>query len=123
MPSKFTNPADCITSLRWESDERFCTYKKNTESMVISPRPPTCISTRITAWPKYDQCEAVSTAESPVTHVALVAVKNAAIKSTSPLLEAAGMHKNAVPTIIAANTLMAIIAAGGSLNFLETVMF
>ena len=49
MPSKFTNPADCITSLRWESDERFCTYKKNTESMVISPRPPTCISTRITA--------------------------------------------------------------------------
>ena len=90
--------------------------------MVMSPRPPICMSTSIIAWPKYDQCDAVSTAESPVTHVALVAVKKAARKSTSPLFDAAGIHSSAVPAAMTKNTLIAIIAAGGSLNFLLVAM-
>ena len=117
IPSKFTEPADCITSLRWESETRFCMYIKKTDRIVMRPRPPICISTSIIAWPKYDQWLAVSTAESPVTHVALVAVKKAAIKSTSPEFEAAGMHNNAVPTTMTENTLMAISAAGGNFSF------
>ena len=49
IPSKLTEPADCITSLRLESEALFCTYRKKTESMVISPSPPICMSTSIIA--------------------------------------------------------------------------
>ena len=65
---------------------------------VIKPSPPTSIKRAITACPKPVQWVAVLTKVSPVTHVALVDVKNAVIKLVrSPLTVAQGKSSNSVP--------------------------
>ena len=44
---------------------------------LMKPSPPICISVSMTIWPNRLQCVAVSTVTSPVTQVALTAVKAA----------------------------------------------
>ena len=55
-------------------------------AMVMKPRPPSWMSTRITTCPKPDQYVAVSTSTRPVTHDALTEVKSAVTRPVaSPL--------------------------------------
>ena len=49
---------------------------------VIMPSPPICIKSNMTSWPKGEKSNPVSLTISPVTQVALVAVKKA---STIPI--------------------------------------
>ncbi|CAH0319459.1 hypothetical protein SRABI128_04815 [Microbacterium sp. Bi128] len=53
------------------------TMSASSDARVKVPRPPTKMPTRITSWPKKDQCTAVETTVSPVTQTADAAVKNA----------------------------------------------
>jgi len=80
------------------------------------------MSNKITACPKYDQCENVSATLNPVTQEALVAVKSADRKFTLLSRVANGRHNTAVPKQIIAKKLIATIAAAGSLNFLFAIV-
>ena len=68
----------------------------------ITPRPPSWISISITNCPKKDQCVAVSTTTSPVTHIEEVAVKRHDKKSvwTWALLDIGSESKNAPKSIV-----------------------
>ena len=67
---------------------------------VTSPRPPTWISSRITACPKYENCVQVSHTTRPVTQVALVAVNMASSTSSLPWRLAMGRLSRKVPSAI-----------------------
>ena len=84
-------PRSCMLILRRRS------FAKSV-AMVMKPRPPIWISTSTTTWPKKDQCVPVSTMTSPVTQLALVAVKREGMKPVaSPLAEDTGSISRSVP--------------------------
>jgi hypothetical protein len=73
------------------------------EPTVMMPKPPSWISTRMTASPKPVQYTGVSTTINPVTQVADVAVKNAVSSPAPPgPLAETGSSSSAVPMPIAA---------------------
>ena len=77
--------------------------------MVINPMPPICIISKMTSWPKTDQCENVSNTTRPVTQVALVAVKKASTNPVhSPDEEERGRHNRKEPDSITKRKLNAI---------------
>ena len=72
---------------------------------VIKPSPPTSIKRAITACPKPVQWVAVLTKVNPVTHVALVDVKNAVMKPVrSPLTVAQGKISHRVALAMTSKT-------------------
>ena len=80
---------------------RCFTSREKSVAMVIKPRPPIWMSTSITAWPKNVQYVPVSTTTSPVTQLALVAVKSAGTKPvTVPDFDEMGSISNSVPSSI-----------------------
>ena len=75
--------------------------RKKKVAIVIKPRPPIWIITRMTHWPKSDQWVKVSTVTRPVTHVALVAVKSASRKVVVwPSFAEKGIKRSSVPTVM-----------------------
>ena len=84
--------------------------REKSVAIVMKPRPPICMSSRMTAWPKPDQYVAVSTRTSPVTQEALTAVNSAVTKPVaSPLSEAAGSISNMVPAAMTVKKPSAIV--------------
>jgi hypothetical protein len=78
--------------------------------IVITPRPPICISTKITICPKTLHDEKVGVTTKPVTHVDVVAVNSASKKGVvSPLAELIGNDNNIAPISIAIRKLNKII--------------
>ncbi len=68
--------------------------------MVIIPKPPACISNKITVFPKRDQYVAVSLTIRPVTHTAEVAVNKASMKAVGfPEAVAWGKESKIVPML------------------------
>ena len=53
------------------------TMRASSDASVRVPRPPTKMPTRMTSWPKKDQCTAVETTVRPVTQTADTAVNRA----------------------------------------------
>ena len=71
------------------------------------------MSRRITVCPNLVQCESASTTDIPVTQVALVAVKNAVIKSDhSPDAVATGSMSKTVPAKIIEMNVARMLFAG-----------
>ena len=80
------------------ADTRRCIRLDSITASVINPKPPIWIITRITACPKPLQVSAVSVTTSPVTQVALTAVKAQSAKGTGvPLREAMGRCRRDAP--------------------------
>ena len=68
----------------------------------MMPRPPTWMSPRITASPKPDQYDGVSTTTRPVTQTALVAVKSDSRRVAPPSPEReTGSRSRTVPAAMA----------------------
>ena len=69
------------------------------EAMVIKPRPPICISERMTSLPNRVNTSPVFTTVRPVTQTAEVAVNSASIKvmSVPSFTVAKGMHSRPAP--------------------------
>ena len=77
------------------------TMRASSDASVRVPRPPTKTPTRITSWPKKDQCTAVETTVKPVTQTADTAVKRASSRGVGcPVAEATGKDNKAVKTRI-----------------------
>jgi len=77
------------------------------------------MSRRMTACPNMLQEEAVVMVTSPVTHVAVVAVKSASIYGTGvPLAELTGRERRRLPIIIVTRKLRRIICVVDKENFL-----
>jgi len=77
--------------------------------MVINPKPPSWMSSRITTCPNSVQAVKVSTIINPVTQVADVAVKMAVINpQLSPDFDAKGSIRSRAPQKITAANDMAI---------------
>jgi len=74
--------------------------RRNKVDMVIMPRPPNCIKTKITPWPKGVKAVPVSTTTSPVTQAADVAVNSASTHPIPGALEAWGRTSKSVPAAI-----------------------
>ena len=69
--------------------------------MVMTPNPPICMSSNITTCPKTLQVVTVGTVTSPVTQVAVVAVKSASKKGTDlPFAELKGRLNKTLPAKI-----------------------
>ena len=86
--------------------------------MVMIPRPPICMSSRMTICPKTLHVHTVGSVTSPVTQVEVVAVKSASRYGTaSPLAELIGNAKNTLPTRIVARKLSNMICVVESVNF------
>jgi hypothetical protein len=79
------------------------------DASVMIPKPPTWISSRMTACPNPLQYVGVSTVTNPVTHTALVAVKSA-VTSGAPSgpIRDTGSISSSVPTMTAAPKAMTI---------------
>ena len=92
---------------------------------VISPKPPIWISARIINWPKTFHLAKVSNTVRPVTHVALVAVKNASIKFVAlPPFAAAGNVSRKLPKIITAAKLITVKRIGDKIvSFIFLIIF
>ena len=77
------------------------TMRASSEARVRVPRPPTKMPTRMTSWPKKDQCTAVDTTVRPVTQTADTAVNMAWCSGVkSPVAEDTGRDSRAVNTRI-----------------------
>ncbi len=73
----------------------------NIIAIDMKPSPPICIRSSITARPNPDQYMPVSTVISPVTQVALVAVKNAVFGGVnSPSADETGSMSKRAPAVI-----------------------
>ena len=101
------------------STNSLCTLRRRPTSTsrkvpnVVIPRPPSWMSVRTTNWPKRVSSEPISMTESPVTHVALVAVKSAATGANPlPLVLAAGSVSRNVPIRMANRNPKAISHCG-----------
>ena len=105
----FKTPAACINNFS-SLAVIFPLIKITTsDTSVIHPIPPICISKIITTCPKIDQYENVSKTVSPVTHVALVAVNSESTKPVHSLdLEDIGKDKSPAPNKIKRKKLTAI---------------
>ena len=78
--------------------------------IVITPRPPICIKSRITACPKKLHVEKVGRVTSPVTQVEVVAVKSASRYDTGlPLAELIGRLNRKLPMSIVIRKLNSMI--------------
>src|SRR5690606_25489033 len=73
---------------------------------VMMPRPPTCMRINITVWPKRVNSVAMSMAESPVMHTALVAINRASTNPKEPEIMVLGNNSNNVPARISTKKLM-----------------
>ncbi len=80
----------------------------------MMPKPPSWMSARITTCPKGLQWLAVSSTTSPVTQVALVAVKRASMNLVPcPSAEAIGSMSSPVPTLMRTMNRPSRVTAGG----------
>ena len=86
--------------------------------IVIIPRPPICIKSKITTCPNTLQVDTVGSVTSPVTQVEVVAIKSASRYGTaSPLAELIGKAKSPLPTRIVVRKLSNIICVVESVIF------
>ena len=96
------------------------TMSASSEARVRVPRPPTKMPTRMTSWPKKDQCTAVDTTVRPVTQTADTAVKSAWCRGvTSPVAEDTGSDSKAVKTRITTANAVSARRAGELLAMLS----
>ena len=71
------------------------------EIIVITPKPPACINSKIINCPQKLQADIVDTVTSPVTHTDVVAVKRASMYGTAtPPAPQNGMASNPLPAKI-----------------------
>ena len=98
---KISVPIVSLITNRWEREIRCLANTKKAVAIVMMPRPPMNIITKIVNWPGRLQKVEVSTVTSPVTVAAEVAVNNASIKGvkSSEVVEN-GISKRMVPIII-----------------------
>ena len=90
----------------------------NPDIMVMIPRPPICIKSKITTCPNTLQVDTVGSVTSPVTQVEVVAIKSASRYGTaSPLAELIGKAKSPLPTRIVVRKLSNIICVVESVIF------
>ena len=88
--------------------------------MAIKPRPPICISTRITICPNKLHVETVGSVTSPVTHVDVVAVKSASKYGTLfPVAELTGNDSKMLPIKITPKKLSRIVCVVENFSFLS----
>ena len=86
--------------------------------MVMMPRPPICIRSKMTICPNMLQVDTVGSVTSPVTQVEVVAIKSASRYGTaSPLAELIGNAKSPLPTRIVKRKLSNMICVVESVNF------
>jgi hypothetical protein len=97
--------SDSLRKMRSRMPTRQPKSRNSSVVLVMNPKPPSWIRTRITACPKGLQCVAVSTGTSPVTHTADVATNSAITGDVhSRSLDDTGSMRRQVPTkIIAPN--------------------
>ena len=87
---------------------------------VIMPRPPICIRNSMISRPIPEKSAPVSFTISPVTHVALVEVKNAStIPIEAPLAEHWGRDKRLAPMTIVIRKLNITTCGGFSLRIIK----
>ena len=87
-----------------------CNKIMKADMMVITPRPPICMSNKMTICPNTLLEETVGTTTNPVTQVDVVAVNKASIKGTaSPVAELMGNESNTDPTNMAIKKLSNMI--------------
>ena len=93
--------------------------------MVMIPRPPICMRSRMTICPNTLQVDTVGIVTSPVTQVELVAVKSASRYGTaSPLAELIGNAKSPLPMRMVTRKLSNMICVVESVNFFSlTIRF
>src|SRR5688572_20097995 len=103
----------CTTSRSVKVMRRPRTTAKST-AKVMMPRPPACMSTRMTHWPKVVKRVPVSTTVRPVTHTAEVAVKSASRTVRASPCVAGGRRSSTVPAAIAAAKLATRTTGGES---------
>ena len=95
----------------------------NPDMIVMIPRPPICIKSNMTTCPNILQADTVGSVTSPVTQVAVVAVKIASIYDTaSPLAELIGNAKRPLPMKITTRKLSNIICVVEIANFFFLVI-
>ena len=82
MPCRESVLKDSCSSSRSFKENRLPITIKRMEAMVIKPKPPICISERMTSLPNSVNASPVFTTVRPVTQTAEVAVNNASIKVT-----------------------------------------
>ena len=100
-PCKWVSPRESLMTIRSFSVMRRPISIYTIEVAVIKPIPPSWIRMSMTICPNRENAVPISSTESPVTHTADVAEKNADKKPTdSPVEEAAGRHKRMVPMTI-----------------------
>ena len=86
--------------------------------MVMIPRPPICMRSRMTICPNMLHVDTVGSVTSPVTQVEVVAVKSASrYGAASPLAELIGNAKRPLPTRIVKRKLSNMICVVESVNF------
>ena len=105
-------PVSWVASMRWVSPRCRDTAKARIDASVMTPRPPTTMPAAMTACPKGDQYDAVSTVVRPVTHTADTAVKSTSTKGAgSSEAEAMGnMSSTVITPMMRANVLRANLA-------------
>ena len=86
--------------------------------MVMIPRPPICMRSRMTICPNTLHVDTVGIVTSPVTQVEVVAVKSASRYGTaSPLAELIGNAKSPLPMRMVTRKLSNMICVVESVNF------
>jgi len=86
--------------------------------MVMIPRPPICMRSRMTICPNTLHVDTVGIVTSPVTQVEVVAVKSASRYGTaSPLAELIGNAKSPLPMKMVTRKLSNMICVVESVNF------
>jgi len=86
--------------------------------MVMIPRPPICMRSRMTICPNTLHVDTVGSVTSPVTQVDVVAVKSASRYGTaSPLAELIGNAKRPLPMRIVTRKLSNMICVVESVKF------
>ena len=86
--------------------------------IVMIPRPPICIKTKMTICPNVLQAEDVVSVTRPVTQVEVVAVKSASMYGTGSLLaELIGNDKSKLPNKMVTRKLNNTICVVDNVNF------
>ena len=88
------------------------------DMIVMMPRPPIWIRIKITICPNTLHVDTVGSVTSPVTHVAVVAVKSASRYATdSPLAELIGSDRSRLPSKTVTRKLSRMICVVDRVNF------